>query len=505
MASDAVARRLWLGLALGAASVLAFAPFGLFPLLLPTLGGLYALLGAQPDARRPARSGFFLGAAFGFGLFLAGVSWVYVSLSAFGGMPPPLAALSTLALCALLACWPGLAGAAFVRYRPALWWQRALFFAALWTSGEWLRGWVLTGFPWLALGYAQTPPSPLAGWAPLFGVYGVSFVLALVVALGCEAVRHVRQRAARAAVAAVLAALGLCLGGALLGQQQWTTPVGQPVSVALLQGNIPQALKWRPELFIDSLRTYYRLAQDNPAQLTVLPETAIPAFLDQLPGAYLDDLARLAARTQGDLLLGIAIGDNQRYANAALSIGASGQQQYHKVHLVPFGEFVPPGFKWFMGLLHIPLSDFTPGDPQQPPFTIGDLKVAANICYEDAFGEEIIRALPEAMLLVNLSNVAWFGDSLAPAQHLQIARMRSLENGRMMLRATNTGMTAIIDSHGNVVSALKPFTRGALRGEAQGFSGQTPYSRWGNWPVAILALSLITFFCRRNALFSRTR
>jgi apolipoprotein N-acyltransferase len=266
-----------------------------------------------------------------------------------------------------------------------------------------------------------------------------------------------------------------------------------------LQGNIPQDLKWRPEKFSDSLRTYYRLALENPAQLTVLPETALPAFFEQVPQEYFDELQKLALRRQGDLLFGIALGDGSRYANGAVSLGASPQQRYSKSHLVPFGEFIPPGFAWFLALARIPMSDFTPGTTTQVPMQIAGQKVAVNICYEDAFGEEIIRMLPEASLLVNLSNVAWFGDSLAPAQHLQIAQMRALEAGRPMLRATNTGMTAIVGADGQVQAALPPFTRAALTGEVQGYAGLTPYVRWGNWPVILFALLLVMGLFRRSS------
>ncbi|MDA0191094.1 MAG: apolipoprotein N-acyltransferase, partial [Proteobacteria bacterium] len=268
--------------------------------------------------------------------------------------------------------------------------------------------------------------------------------------------------------------------------------------VALLQGNIPQDLKWRPELFVDSLRIYHHLARAHPARLTVLPETALPAFLERVPGDYLAAMKALALREQGDLLLGVAVGEGGDYMNAAVSLGASPEQRYAKSHLVPFGEFVPAGFGWFMAMARIPMSDFTPGRADQPPLKIAGQRVAVNICYEDAFGEEIARALPEAGLLVNLSNVAWFGDSLAPAQHLQIAQLRALESGRVMLRATNTGMTAIVDVDGRVRSALPPFTRGALTGEVRAHVGSTPYVRWGNVPAVLGAFLLALLLARRR-------
>ena len=492
------AARLLVALLLGASSVLAYAPAGVFPLIWLTLGALVALLTAECEDRR-ARNGALLGAAFGFGLFLGGVSWIYVSLSVFGGMPAPLAALATLLFCAGLSAYPALAGAAFVRFSPTLWWQRSLFFAALWTLSEWLRGWVFTGFPWLATGYSQTPPSPLAGFTPIFGVYGTSLICVLVATLSYETLRRNTQHKNTRVIALLLLAF-LLGGGQLLRELHWTIPLDKPLSVALLQGNVAQDLKWQPEKFKESLLTYYGLSRKTPAQLTVLPETAIPAFLEQVPTEYLDEMKKLAERRQGDLLFGVVFGDGTRYANGAMSIGQSPSQRYRKSHLVPFGEFIPPGFAWFLAMANIPMSNFTPGEIDQRPLNIAGQKIAVNICYEDAFGEEIIRALPEATLLVNLSNVAWFGDSLAPTQHLQIAQTRALESGRMMLRATNTGMTAIIDADGQIRSTLKPFTQGALTGEVRGYQGSTPYVRWGNSSAIIFSLFLIAFCLWRKTV-----
>jgi apolipoprotein N-acyltransferase len=226
--------------------------------------------------------------------------------------------------------------------------------------------------------------------------------------------------------------------------------------------------------------------------LIVLPETAVPRFFDTVDPAYWDDLMRLARAKRADVLIGVPVRDAQgRYFNSMISLGVSPPQIYRKSHLVPFGEFVPPGFRWIVDTVAIPLADFSPGSDRPRPLSLADQRVAPDICYEDAFGEEIVRQLPEATLLVNASNVAWFGDSLAPSQHLQMSRMRALETGRYMLRATNTGVTAVIDERGRVRARLPQFTEGALQSEAQGFSGATPYVRWANLPVVVLcALSL---------------
>lgn len=468
-------------LLLGAVSVLGFAPFYLFPLPVLALAGAIALWRRAPSPRAAALHGFL----FGWGLFLAGVSWVYVSLHQFGGMPAILAGVATVLFCACLAIFPALAAWLVAKLRCGSVGWDSLLAAAAWTLTEWLRGWVFTGFPWLALGYSQSPSSPLAGFAPLIGSYGLSFLAALLAAL--LALSFARRRAMLWAAGLVLA---VAAGGAGLSMIHWTRAKPEPITVSLLQGNVEQSLKWRPEYLHHSMQAYLRLAQAHPAQLIVLPETALPIVLDDLSPDYLAQLAAAAA-PGGDVLLGIVTGDGAGgYLNGAVS-ASDPSRRYSKTHLVPFGEFTPPGFAWTLALLRIPMSDFRRGGHHQPPFTVAGEKVAINICYEDLFGEEIIRALPEATLLVNVSNVAWFGDSLAPAQHLQIARLRALETGRFMVRATNTGKTAVVDPQGAVVAQLPNFVADGLTAEVRGYTGLTPYARSGNWPVVMLSLLVL--------------
>jgi apolipoprotein N-acyltransferase len=363
-----------------------------------------------------------------------------------------------------------------------------LLLAGLWALTEWLRGWLFTGFPWLALGYSQTPPSPLAGYAAVLGVYGIGFLVALMAALLAADWRR------KTVWLGIIAMLG---GGALLRGMDWTQPSGEPLTVSLLQGNVAQGLKWAPERLSLSVDTYTRLARDNPAALTVLPETAIPLFFDQIPRETLQTLAQ-----HGDVLIGAAARHREGgYVNGAIAITQEGVASYAKRHLVPFGEYVPPGFSWFFDLVRIPMSNFSAGPTVQAPLPIAGQSIAPNICYEDLFGEEILASLPAATLLINLSNTAWFGDSLAQPQHLQIARMRAMETGRMMLRATNTGITAAIAPDGRVLGQLPPFTAGALRVEAQGFSGLTPYARWGNALALLVALASVfpaAWRCRKS-------
>ncbi|MGB7542380.1 MAG: apolipoprotein N-acyltransferase [Burkholderiales bacterium] len=467
----------------GALTVAGFAPIGAIPLPFLTLAGLLALWRRAPSPRDGLRTGF----AFGAGLFGTGVSWVYVSLHDYGLMPAPLAAVATLLFCVVLALYPAAAGWCFVRLRPERGVAALFAFASLWTLSEWLRGWLLTGFPWLAVGYTQTD-TPLAGFAPVLGVFGVSFATALCAGL-LNLVFSGSGRVRIASVAALMLALGL---GALLQQISWTSPRGEPFRVALLQGNIPQELKFQAERYTATLATYRRLIAGSSAQLIVLPETAIPRFLDAVDAHYLNDIAQLARERRADLVVGVPVRDQGgRYFNSVVSIGVSPTQRYDKLHLVPFGEFVPPGFGWIVKTLSIPLSDFTSG-PQNPrPLALSGQWVAPDICFEDTFGEEIVRQLPQATLLVNLSNIAWFGDSLAPAQHLQISRMRAIETGRFMLRATNTGVTAIIDPRGKVVARLPQFTEGALQGEVRGHAGASPYVRFGNTPIVLACLALL--------------
>ena len=458
--------------AAGAAGVLCFAPFALFWLAPLVCLGLFHLLRSASSVRQAALTGL----AFGLGFFLTGVSWVYVSLSVFGGMPWWLAGIAAFLFCAVMALFPMLAGALFKRWQPADGWRQVLCFAALIATVDWLRSWIFTGFPWLVLGYSQAPPSPLAGFAPLLGVHGLSLLVTLT-----GGALLLRWRAG-------LALLALLVGtGFALQQIQWTSPVGPPVSVALIQGNIPQEMKFRPEAFARTLALYRDLIAQNPAQLTLLPETAIPAFVDQLSPAYIAELKALVAGHGGDLVFGTLTGNREHYFNSAISLGQSPTQTYAKTHLVPFGEIVPPGFAWFMAYADIPMSGFTRGPTTQAPLAVAGQQVAVNICYEDVFGEEIIRALPQAGILANLSNTAWFGHSLAQPQHLQIARLRAVESGRPMLRATNTGMTAVIAADGSLQAVLPPFTRGVLHSEVRGHQGMTPYARFGNLGFLLLA------------------
>lgn len=481
---------------LGAISVLGYAPFYVYPVAVLALAGLAMLWMRASSARAAAGTGF----CFGLGLFAAGTSWVYVSLHDYGGMLMPIAAATTLLFCSYLALYPAVVGALMHRARAPRVMALLVLFPALWSAAEWMRGWIFTGFPWLALGYSQVPASPLAGYAPLLGVYGVSLVSTVIagaLALTMERDRIRRHLPARLRARAVLLERPLWIAAALLAVglifslRAWTVPIDRhPTTVALVQGNIPQELKWRPERARQTLIDYLELTRTTEARLVLLPETALPMFDIDLPQGYLDMLAAHVRKHDGDLLTGVPeYAGPGRFYNSVISAGSSPSQNYRKVHLVPFGDYFPLRgmLGWFMNLLDIPMSDFSRGEPDQRPMEVAGQRVAVNICYEDVFGEEIIRQLPEATVLANFTNDAWWGRSLASRQHLQIAQMRSMETGRYMLRATNTGVTAIIDARGRLQAMAPEFETVVLTGEVIGHRGATPFVHWGNLAFLVAA------------------
>lgn len=478
--------RLLLAAIAGAGGVLAFAPFEFFPAAFISVGVLALLL----DGATRVRSGWWLGFAWGLGAFVAGVSWLYIALNRYGGVTAPLAAFAIMLLCAYMALFPAGVAAAFVRLRHGGGVRRAALFGGLWVLGDVLRGWLFTGFPWLSIGYSQTPPSPLAGYLPQLGVYGVGGLVALVaVLLALASWRKLHELSLP-----LILALAVTAGGYLVGQIAWTAPHGTPLRVALAQTNIEQGLKWRPELLAEWLDINEQMADVAHADVVVLPETALPLLFERLPGDYVADLAQRARSRNADLILGVFERDDAgRIYNAAISVGVAPTQRYAKQHLVPFGEYSPPLFGWFYKMADIPMSDQTSGGANQPPLALGGQKIAVNICYEDLFGRELIRSLPEATLMLNMSNLAWYGESLAQPQHLQIARVRALETGRPMLRATNTGMTALVQPDGRVAAVLPQFERGVLRVEVRGYRGMTPYAHWGDWAALLLAAVSILF------------
>ena len=498
-AARILARGLGIPLVAGALCVFGFAPFYWWPLPIVLLAVLFFTCARSASPTQAGLSGF----AFGLGYFLAGVSWIYISLHEFGSMPAPLAALAVFLVCAFLALYPAGAGWIAVRWGGPRAGPRLALMAAAFVALEWMRGWVFSGFPWLTLGTSQVPSSPLAGFAPLAGAYGTSLAVTLAAALLAtlpDAFPGSRYRA--------LGALAvLFIAGAVAKSVSWGTQSADPVTIALLQGNVPQQLKWREEVRAKTLVDYRDMVLEAKARIVVLPETALPAFLDQLPPDYLQELRDHARAAGKDILMGTVERqfrgrEEFDYYNSLLNVTEPGQAAYRKRHLVPFGEYIPPGFKWILAVLKIPLSDFAVPAGKPQVVAAAGRRFGVAICYEDIFGEEVIDVLPDAEILLNVSNDAWFGESFAADQHLQASQMRALETSRWMVRSTNTGVTAAIDENGRVVARLPQFTRGTLVQAVPPRSGTTPYARWGNYAVLLL-LAAITLAAWRSARTGR--
>lgn len=467
-----------LALLLGAALPLAFAPFGLWPIAILASAGLFWLW--QGTTPREAR---WMGYAFGLGQFGVGVSWVYNSLHLFGDAIAPVAGLITFLFVAVAAAFPALAGELAARLSAPG--TPARLFLALplaWLLLELVRGIFLGGFPWLNLG-ASMLATPLAGFGPLLGEYGMGLAVALSAA---ALVGLLKRRTARIALPLLA---GVWSAGFALGQIAWVQPAGEPVSVAIVQGNVEQARKFDPERFEATLATYRTLTEANQdARLILWPETAVPDLVSQA-APFLIEMQDKAREHGIQIVAGVF--DEDRFGhfyNALLTLPVEGGR-YRKRHLVAFGEFLPLRFliEPFKAFIQVPMSDLTPGADEQPLLQLAGHPAGASICYEAALSREIRRALPEARFLINASNDAWFGDSLAPHQHLQIAGVRALEGGRWMARATNTGISALIDPHGRVVARTPQFEQAVLRGEITPMQGATPFVRWGEWPLWLLA------------------
>ncbi|MFC4930430.1 apolipoprotein N-acyltransferase [Massilia sp. GCM10023247] len=485
----------------GGASLFSFEPYGWWPLQFVLLAWLFYQVGLGSSVKRAT----LLGWAFGFGWSVGAMFWLYVLMTRFAGLPAILGVLGIV----LLGLYMGLFGA--FATGVASWLRRRwslplaafvlLVLPVTWGVSEWMRGWVFTGFPWSVSGYAHDT-APLAGYAPLVGVYGIGVLVA--VCAGCIVMLTQKTQRARLPAIGLLAAL-LAVGFGLRSIA-WTQETGAPISVRLLQGNIPQDRKFDYEFLSSILERYRGMITAAPADLIATPETAIPSFPQNLPPGYLSSLQEFASKSGSTLAVGIPLLDGpQQYANSVIALSPQPQPyRYDKAHLVPFGEFIPPGFRWFTDMLNLPLNDATRGQGLQAPFAVKDQLVLPNICYEDVFGEEIawqLRNAPQpATVLLNMSNLSWYGQSTAIPQHLQISRMRTLETGRPMLRSTNDGATAVIDHRGRITQALPFYTEGVLNATVRGTSGMTPYIRFGNYAFLVLgALALAAaWFLGRN-------
>ncbi len=478
-----------LALAAGAVSVTAFAPFNYGVVMLFTLALLFHLLWQTENLARAIGLGY----AFGLGLMGFGVSWVYNSIIQFGGIGQFIAYAATVGFVAIAAAYYALFAGLLKRLGRNT--HKLIFTLGLapliWVLVEWLRGWLFTGFPWLSIGYSQID-WPLAGYASVFGVLGVSIMLAWSAAL---------LTLSRDIWPLVMISL-LWFGGWLLQQVEWTSAYAQPFQASLIQGNINQDDKWKPGQLQKTLSLYQTLTQQVPeSRLVVWPETAIPMFDIHVEKSLLQPLHQVMRQQQRDLLTGIVVKKTDRhYYNAMISLGVSGRDEYFKQHLVPFGEYMPfkPILKPLLDFIQIPMSDFSPGENQDGLITLAGHQAGINICYEDAFPNEVLRALPKAAYLVNASNDSWFGDSLAPHQHLQIARMRALESQRDFLRATSTGISAIISHQGQLRQSAPQFAQATVTAMVQPRHGVTPYAFWGDAPLLFFVMSSLLIWLRQH-------
>jgi len=471
----------------GVATSFSFAPYGLWWLPPVTLAILFTLwLDCNP------KQAFLRGWAFAVGLLGVGTIWIHHSMSVFGGMSLPLALFLAILLASLMALYYGLAGYIAVRlFTQAPLPTKLIASALAFVVMEWLRSWFLSGFTWLTIGFSQID-SLLSGFAPVGGVLLVSLLSALTAALLVLIIKgKQRQR-----IAAAIVIASIWTAGGLLGNKEWTQASGKTLKVTLLQANIPQDQKWLQEMLEPTLQYYTAETMKHlDSDLILWPESAITALRQQVDEALLKPLSRKLAENNTMLITGILTNPRgEIYYNNLLSLDGS-VALYDKRHLVPFGEYFPLGYLWkesFKGLATIG-DDFTAGDAAKPLLQVGDYQAGASICYEIIFGEEIREALPEAHFLVNMSNDAWFGKTVGPLQHFEMARMRALENGRYLLRATNTGVTAIIDPLGKVQAQLPQFQRAELSGTFIPYQGSTPYSKYGHLALWILWGALLAW------------
>ena len=486
----------------GAALPLALAPVGWWPMA-PLALAVLLVTCLEGTAGQTAWRGWL----FGLGSFGTGTSWIFVSIHRYGDAPVPLAAGLTLVFCAGLGLFTAFGMWVWARWLRGRRGGIVLGFPAIWVLVEWLREWVLTGFPWLLAGYSQMD-GPLAAWAPVAGVYGISLLLAFSAAAAVWLLARPSPTEPLARGVAVALVAGLWIAAAPLARIEWSEPSGTPLSVALVQGNIPQLLKWEPDHLENTLGIYAHLsAAEWGSDLVVWPESSVPAYFDTVTD-FLSGQAQRASAAGSTLLLGLPSRREDPFRKrgyvAYNSVAALGAESgiYHKRHLVPFGEYVPleSALRGLIAFFDLPMSSFTAGPAEQAPLKGAGTTIAPSICYEIVYPELVRRGAANAGLLLTVSNDTWFGASLGPLQHLEMARMRALENSRDLLRATNDGVSALIDHRGTVTVRGGQFSREVVRGEVQPRTGSTPYTQLGYWPVmALCVLMLLAVLARPGA------
>lgn len=520
---------------MGAVFALTFAPE---PLPSWSLGWIQiVVLGivAHWGFSRTPKEALISGLLFGVTTFVVGLYWLTISMHVYGQLALPLAWLALLLFSLYLALYPALALwlTAWLlkdtdRLRPLMLLWLASVWASAWTITELLRGVVFTGFPWLATAYGQTD-TWVAGWSAVLGAPGSTWITAWIAgAIAATLAAEAKQRDTTVTpkrAMAVACAILLAFGGALVQQTSFTEPVGKPLTARLIQGNVDQGMKFDAQRFEQAHDHHITLATHRADEnatgidpdLIVLPETIIARLSNRVPARHWQDWIDVATQQNTTVLMGAPLygPEPERYTNSVIAIEdqdtparlAQGMAsaRYDKQHLVPFGEFVPAGFRWFIDLMQIPLGDFTAGSTNQTPFSVGGQRVAPNICYEDIFGSELLPAVRQgATILANFSNLGWFGNSSALGQHWQMARFRSMETRRPTLRATNTGITGAIDPSGRVIAQLPALTAGYVDVQVQGHAGLTPYTRWGNYPVwALVCVILGVAVIRRKRVTTK--
>jgi apolipoprotein N-acyltransferase len=467
---------------------------------------ILALVWWRLDANRSPKllSHFLSGLVFGIGYFVIGLWWLYISMHDVGGMHALLSCAAVLLLSTYMALYFSLASLAIPLFQRTR--LTGLLLAASWVLMEFLRGYIFTGFPWMGLAESQVN-GPFAPIAPLFGGLACTF---LVIAISWEFL-HLKKRIAFSG-AVIIGAIGVAQ---IAGLVSFTKPFGDPISIRLIQGNFEQSLKFNPQAIGQQIYFYATEIKKESANIIIIPETAFPWPQNNLPSGLLTDLQNFANASSSNILLGL-IGETSssqgmQYTNRATGLSPNvTPYQYDKSHLVPFGEFIPPGFYWFIKAFNVPLSDFARGGLEQPPFNIlrkdqENIRAAITICYEDVFGGELAsrihRSKEPVNLLINMTNLAWFGQSQAPTQQLRLSQLRSLETGLPALRATNTGITSVLGPNGKVLQSLPEFTQTNLHTQVQAYAGKTPYVTWGNFPILSISCLLLIWGLIRHRRF----
>jgi apolipoprotein N-acyltransferase len=462
---------------------LSFSPFHYYPVALISLTLLFVSWQGI-SSKQAALRGFL----FGLGFFGVGVSWVYVAIHDFGSSGMPLGVLLTAVFVAFFASYLAFVGWAIkkISNETLSTIDFVLLLPVAWLVFEVFKGWFLTGFPWLEVGAGQID-GPLSGYTPIVGVLGVSLLTAISAGLLAAAWQAKR-------VSLLIIVVVIWTAGYLLKPVLWTQPVDKEIKVTIIQGNIPQEIKWDPEQLYKTLALYQARTEQNwDSDLIVWPENAVTVFYHQVKAFYLDPLEKLARENKTDILLGLPVlnKETDEYYNSIMALGEQ-EGFYYKRHLVPFGDYVP--FEWLRGIIKffdLPMSSFRPGPISNELVHAAGQAIGLSICYEDTFSTEVLRSVPEASLLVNATNNAWYGDSFAPHQHLQISQNRALETGRPTIRATTNGVSALIDFKGHLQQQTEQFKEAVLTGNVQPRQGATPYVMWGQMPLWLFSLFML--------------